>query len=298
MLESVTLDQLRVLAAVVDAGGFTAASRRVQRTQSAVSHAIAQLELHLDVQLFDRAGRKPVLTPAGEAVLADARSVLARADRLRARARGMAAGLESDVTLAISVVTPRAPLAVGLRALRDAYPSVTVRASVEEIGGAAQTVAAGGAMLGVVGKPSLEAELAQTLETTPLGAVSIVAVAAPDHPLAQAQGALTSADVADHRQIAPSARAASLFPLRMVSDVWEVAELGLRLAMLREGLGWGVLPRHAAQDDLDAGRLVALPFDAADGRFRVPLFAVHRTDAELGPARRLLLQAWRKSFAA
>ena len=59
MLDALTLDQLRVFAAVADAGSFRAAARQLSRVQSAVSHAIANMESELGVSLFDRQGRRP-----------------------------------------------------------------------------------------------------------------------------------------------------------------------------------------------------------------------------------------------
>ena len=66
-LGSPSLDQLRVFLAVVDAGSFSAAARRLNRRQSVVSYTIANLERHLGgLLLFDRASRKPTLTEAGK----------------------------------------------------------------------------------------------------------------------------------------------------------------------------------------------------------------------------------------
>jgi DNA-binding transcriptional LysR family regulator len=62
MLEGVSLDQLRIFVAAADEGSFTAAARRVRRTQSAISEAISNLEAQLGVVLCDRGGRYPVLT--------------------------------------------------------------------------------------------------------------------------------------------------------------------------------------------------------------------------------------------
>ena len=64
-----TLDQLRVLLAVVEQGSFSAAARILNRTQSVVSYTIANLETQLGLQLFARGRRNPVLTEAGRAVL-------------------------------------------------------------------------------------------------------------------------------------------------------------------------------------------------------------------------------------
>src|SRR5258705_228633 len=86
------------------AAGVAAPARPA--SAAAATHAIATLERQLGVALFDRSARRPRLTPAGEAILAEARSVLERTERLQARAQGMARGLEGEVSLAVSVVLP------------------------------------------------------------------------------------------------------------------------------------------------------------------------------------------------
>lgn len=81
------LDRLRVLAAIVDAGSFTAAADRLAMTKSAASQAVSQLERDLGVQLLRRSTRTLNLTESGEQLLAEARDLLARADALAERVR-------------------------------------------------------------------------------------------------------------------------------------------------------------------------------------------------------------------
>ena len=88
MLQSVSFDQLRMFVAAADEGSFSAAARLVQRTQSAVSEAILNLEGQLGVVLFDRSGRYPKLTNQGVILLADARAVITDVDAMKARAKG------------------------------------------------------------------------------------------------------------------------------------------------------------------------------------------------------------------
>lgn len=87
MLDGMTLDQIRTFVTVADSGSFRSGAARLMRVQSAVSHAIANLESELGLQLFDRSGYRPVLTAEGQALLAHARDILLRADAMRARAR-------------------------------------------------------------------------------------------------------------------------------------------------------------------------------------------------------------------
>ncbi|MEM7709332.1 MAG: LysR family transcriptional regulator [Pseudomonadota bacterium] len=297
MLDTVTLDQLRMLVAIDETGSFTAAAARVQRAQSAVSHAIKTLETDIGVALFDRSGRKPTRTPEGDAVLAEARMILARVDHLKARARGMAAGMEAEISLAISVIAPRELVLDVLDSFRAAFPTIALRLFVEEIGGVPQLVLDGRADLGLLGKPSLAEAIFEPLEAIAVGSSDVVAVARPDHPLVAVNRRLTEADMADHRQLLPTSRALPRYQNRMVNDVWEIADLDVRHHMILRGMGWGTVPVYLVEDDLAAGRLKALDMSARpEHAMRVPLFAVHKKDAALGPATRWLIEEMRSIF--
>src|SRR6202142_4095963 len=87
---------LKLLAAVAEAGSVTEAGKRLHLTQSALSHQLRDAEEKLGAALFLRLGKKMVLTPAGEKLLACARRVLeemstaeAQIDGLNGDARGV-----------------------------------------------------------------------------------------------------------------------------------------------------------------------------------------------------------------
>lgn len=68
-----TFDQLEVFLTVAETGSFAGAGRRLHRATSVVSYAIGNLEARLGLRLFEREGtRKPTLTVAGHALLAEA----------------------------------------------------------------------------------------------------------------------------------------------------------------------------------------------------------------------------------
>src|ERR1700733_15608049 len=108
MLDGVSLDQLRTFIAAADEGSFSAAARRLKRTQSFVSQAVSNLESQLGVRLFDRTLRFPVLTDQGRAILANARAVTSQMDLLKARAKGLAGGCEPEITVVVDVMFPMA----------------------------------------------------------------------------------------------------------------------------------------------------------------------------------------------
>src|SRR5690348_8503603 len=138
MLDRLTLDQLRILVAVAEAGSFSAAARRLGRVQSAVSQSVQALEATLGVTLFDRGERTPALSEAGRALLADARQVVASAEGLRAHAESIASEVEPELSLAVDAVLPEAALMASLKALSREFPHLPVTLFTEGLGGAEQ----------------------------------------------------------------------------------------------------------------------------------------------------------------
>src|SRR5579872_3669024 len=90
---NVSMEQLEAFAAAATHGSFSAAGRVLRKAQSAVSTQVANLETDLGVELFDRSGRHPVLTAAGERLLREAQVILDR----RAHLIGIAASFEEHV---------------------------------------------------------------------------------------------------------------------------------------------------------------------------------------------------------
>ncbi|RKE22224.1 LysR family transcriptional regulator [Streptomyces sp. TLI_171] len=87
MAEDLLPQELRILVAVADRGGFTAAAERLGLTQSAVSHAVRGCERKLGAVLFERGRRGAAPTPAGERVVGHARRILRLLAALPAEAR-------------------------------------------------------------------------------------------------------------------------------------------------------------------------------------------------------------------
>jgi Bacterial regulatory helix-turn-helix protein, lysR family len=123
MLDGVSLDQLRTFIAAVDEGSFSGASRKLLRSQSVVSDTIKTLEEQIGVALFDRSGRYPKLTAEGVVLLADARNIINGVDLLKARAKGMVAGLEPELSVVVDVFYPSTPS----RRSRRSFASITLQ---------------------------------------------------------------------------------------------------------------------------------------------------------------------------
>lgn len=284
MLESATLDQLRAFAAVADEGSFSAAARRLGRVQSAVSHAMANLEEQLGVRLWDRATRVPTLTDGGRVLLDAARRVLDDADALGALARNLEGGLEPSVSVCVDAIFPVAALVELCRGFARAFPGVQLRLETETMQAVATRVADGRCQLGICGPTGRK----DGLERRHLASVLLVPVASAGHPLAEARGPIGSRRLRDEVQIVLSEREGKTPDQGVLSRrTWRVVDLFTKRELVRGGLGWGNLPEPMVRDDLGSGALVRLrPAAWADDEHLLPLALVHRPGLPFGPALR------------
>jgi DNA-binding transcriptional LysR family regulator len=298
-VDPITFDQIRVFLAVVDEGSFSAAARRLRRAQSAVSYAIANLEGQLGVPLFERSNQRPVLTEPGRALVENARKVTVDVDALRARAHGLARGLETELALVVDVMFPTDRLVEALGEFRAAFPSVPPRLYVEALGSVAQLVIDGTCEIGIFGTmPDVPASLVAEA----LAPAEMVAVAAPTHPLVLWGGPIPTVALREEVQLVLTDRS------RLTEGrdfgvwglhTWRLGDLGAKHAMLLAGLGWGTMPRHIVEADLAAGRLVQLRPAEWDAPSRLlPLYVIRRADAALGPAATWLAEHLKASCAA
>lgn len=203
MLDALTLDQMRIFVTVAESGSFRASATRLSRVQSAISHAVANLEAQLRVKLFDRSGHKPELTAEGRALLPDAKAILIKVEAMRARARGLGEGVELALSIAVDPIAPMSAIAAALEALRIDYPTVGIRLETAPMGAALHAVVNRQAMLAVT-----TAQLHDSyIEAEALGSLPpFVAVCSAKHPLAAERPGTrwTGAELAEHLQIVVS----------------------------------------------------------------------------------------------
>jgi DNA-binding transcriptional LysR family regulator len=291
MLDGVSLDQLRTFIAAADEGSFSAAARKLLRAQSVISETVSNLENQIGVALFDRSGRYPKLTAAGVVLLADARSIVTGVDLLKARAKGMAVGLEPELSVVVDVFYPIDAITQVAREFRQQYPGVALRVYVEALGAAIQPVIDGRCSVGVIGSlPAVPA----TMTTERLSSISFLMVAAHDHPLAAYKGKIPREILGKYTQIVLTDRsdlsAGREFGV-LSPATWRLADLFAKHHFLLNGLGWGGMPLHAVRKDLDEGRLKTLAIeDVPPSGLDLPMSAIWQTKSPPGPAGRWFIE--------
>lgn len=255
-----TLEQLRLFVGVAEVGSFSAAARRLGKVQSAVSTAVANLELDLGVELFSREGHKPCLTVAGEVLLEEARAVLMRAQALEERAFGFTRQVEAELVIAVDDAIPLTAIGAALRDWQGEYPGVELRLTRLPMQEAPERLMAGTLDLALL---PVQANYPRDLAFQRIGQLRMVEVARPEHPLARRRG-IGFAELADHRQLvyAPHGQAISTSEYVISPQRYVCESYAALLALLGEGLGWAMVPHRLVAEALADGRLVELDLAA------------------------------------
>jgi LysR family transcriptional regulator, regulator for metE and metH len=252
---------LRLVAAVVDTGSVTAAARVLHLSQPALSHQLRDVEERLGAELFQRQGRRMVLTGPGRRVLEAARKVVAEVDAAEAEVSRMSQASRGLLRLATECYTAYHWLPGVLRRFSAKHPGVEVRIAVDATRRPVEALLSGELELGVVSEPVRH----RRLEGAPLFEDELMAVMAPDHPLAS-KSVLHAADFAREHVLLYSIplTQSTLFQEVLVpagvtpARVSRVELTEAMVEMAKAGLGVGLLARWAVAPELARGTLAAV----------------------------------------
>jgi len=282
MLDGMTLDQLRALAAVVDKGGFRPAADTLFKSQSAVSIAIRKLEEELGIRLFDRDAYRPTLTREGSAIYEKAKSLLDHAGELNDMARHFAVGEEPELGIAMSSIVPiDAPLSV-FNTIIESHPATRLALLVETLNGTMERLDDGDADFAIaeVFEQSGDYVYADLMQ------VEMVNVIAPCSRLAGRAATLTKRDMEGTTQIIvrDSSRHSAKRSAGIVEGTrhWVVSDFTTKKRIIASGIGWGGMPAHMIREELERGELIALSGEEFRP-MKAEIKAVRKKDKPLGP---------------
>src|SRR5258706_12739755 len=222
--------------------------------------------------------------------------MLGDVEAYRLQARQMAMGVEDELRLAVHPNTPANFLSDVLRDFRIAFPSVRIVASIQPRNAALESLQQGKSDLALL---FTLVSLRETFKHLPCTAVELVAVASPEHPLAQIEGPVGPELLRDNMQITVHDGLISEEERQLCgygmdgTEIWRVMNFEIMHSLLLDGIGWGVVPLSRVAEDLAVGRLVTLQIDRWKPGKRTliaPLAVVQVTDRPLGPAGQWLFQ--------
>lgn len=249
-----TLDQLRVLIAVVDCGSFSAAARRLGKAQSAISQQIQNLELDLNVLLFERIGRYPKLTEAGRALVDEARFLLLRAQHLSGIAASLEAKRLTRLVIAADEMALDGSFDKTMLQLSQQFPTLSVDLVHPVLEAVAAMVRCGEAHLGLtVQMPNVYDDLSFAR----YGMTKMVCVADPAHPLV-GLSAIEVTKLSRYRQVLVSVRRQQASHWQLSPSCWHAGNIWSAIELAKMGVGWTSVPEYAAREALAQGKLKIL----------------------------------------
>jgi LysR family transcriptional regulator, low CO2-responsive transcriptional regulator len=262
MSEPIDSRQLRAFAALARTASFTQAARELFLSQSAVSHSMRTLEEDVGCRLFDRVGKKVLLTQAGEQFLQHATKILAEMEAARSALKQLGKWGGSRLRLAASTTACQHILPPVLRELRNEFPAVRVSVEPADTPEAMESLHDNRVDLALVLQPNRE----ERLEFHPCMTDEMMFMVSPAHPWV-ALGRAPRPEIARQQFLL---YAKTSFTYRLIEGFFreeqislnEAMELGSMEAMkelVKLGLGITVLAPWIARREIEEGSLVAVP---------------------------------------
>ena len=283
------INQLEVLIAVAEERGFSRAAERLYRTQPAISQAIRRLEEEVGVALFDRSSKDGTLTDAGQVLLRYAHRIIGHRRDAHEAIKELKGLHRGKVTLSANEYTVTYLLPI-ISSYRARHPHVKVEVRRAMASRIASEVLAREVEIGIISFRSSD----PALKSIPVGTAEIALIVSPKHPLA-GRKAVSVSELGVESFIAHNVRS----PYRdRVIQSFEKHRTPLNISMemptleaikrlVERDMGVALIPRMAAQTEIQLGQLVALK--VSEMRLERKLYLIHRKGAKLSHAARAFL---------
>jgi DNA-binding transcriptional LysR family regulator len=261
----IALDQWCAFIAVVETGGYAQAAELVHKTQSSVSYAVQKIEQMLDIKLFERQGRRAVLTPAGEVLYRRAKNVVERAEAMEQGAADLREGWDAELRLAVEIVYPTWVLLSSMRRFSEERPQTRIQLYETVLGGTDEALYERNVDL------ALSTHVPQGFSGDSLIRLRFIAAASADHPLHQLGRELNLDDLREHRHLV--IRDSGIQRTRPgggwfgADQRWTVSNKATQIAAACRGLGFAWFPQDAIRNELNSGALKPLPMREGAERF-------------------------------
>lgn len=269
------LKVIRYFIEIVDAGGFGKASEIVHLTQPALSKAVRQLELELDLTLLERGkrGTQVKLTPAGEVVYRHGKDLLAGRQRMLAELTAQRSLTAGELKLGLAPLGSAEIFAPIIAKYRQQYPQIDMHLLVR--GGVEQTAAI---QKGEIELATGIIEVDDGYEGIRVFNDPMVVVLPKENPLST-RGVLLFSDLSNEPQVMFETEY-TLYQLVLRAcqhagftpkNITRVSQADFGIALVAAGTGVMVLPRSIARRYSVPG-VVNIPLASDELRWELSLF--------------------------
>ncbi len=258
----ITIEVLETLDAIDRRGSFAKAAEELNKATSAVSYSVQKLEEQLGVALFQRQGRRSVLTPAGKLILEEGRYILSNTAQLANRAKEVATGWETSIRIAIEFMLYTPSFFRVIQQFLEDHPTIEIDISESVLNGGWEALEDDRVDL-IVGSPGPVPQQ-KGFRAIALPGTELVPVIAPHHPKAQWANnkKALKAELPDLRRIVTHDTSTTGIRrsggLGSEGKILYVQNLEQKLEAILVGIGIGHLPVKKIRPYLDNGSLLVL----------------------------------------
>ncbi|AIA69085.1 LysR-family transcriptional regulator [Pectobacterium atrosepticum SCRI1043] len=265
MQAKTTLEQWEILQAVIDLGGYTQAANVLHRSQSSVSYQLSLLQERLGIELLTIHGRKAELTPEGENLLAQARSVIRSFHALEARAHSLKMGEQASINLVVDSTFPKDRLFHLLSTFQKQHPATRIHLTEVLRNETSAQLKARDADIYIITQREIDGCAGRWLMN-----VDFVAVAHSHHPLFSLPTPLSHEALSRYpcveivMRTPPHSQPAS-------AESWTFTTFEAATQAVLHQVGYGWLPEARISEHITRGELHILPLQQGERR-TTPLY--------------------------
>ncbi|NQZ79692.1 MAG: LysR family transcriptional regulator [Colwellia sp.] len=287
------IEQLRMLKTVAELGTLKTASETLFKTQAAVSKGIKQLESQLGIELFNREGYRMSLTIQGQQIYQLALMLLEKAQEIEDLSQHLNAGNEAVITLAVNSTFDLTIILPALEKMQNEYPDTQVIIRQEQITGAVEALDKEQADL-AISIVINETITNQKYDLLNIHQGSVFSVAAPK--LLNRHQNLTKARQLEKEyqiviQDSGNQSKGQSFGVQTGQRCWYVNDFATKKMLILSGMGWGGLPKHLIEQELDSGQLIQLELVDSKNAQHLNYCLLKNKNKLLGPVASLLWQS-------
>ncbi len=259
-MNPLTLEALQVLDAIDRKGSFASAANSLNRVPSALSYTIHKLEQGLGVSLFQKQGRRSVLTTAGRHLMQQGRELLTASDTLVDSTKQVATGWEPRLRIALDTIIPAEMILPLINRLYEIQPNIEIDLTEEVLGGTWEALdydrvdLAIGAIGNAPGHKGIRCFDWLTVKSA--------FVATPGHPVCRRPQPLSDRIVMQYRSVIIRDSSRHEAPLSRgilnKENFIHVENMEQKIQAHRLGLGIGFVPHFRVEQYLQKGELLNL----------------------------------------
>lgn len=250
------IDQLRMFVETVNAGSFSACARKLGKVQSGISQGVANLEIDMNIRLFDRSTRKPSLTIEGKRLLPYARAILMQSHELGSVVDAIERKEEPLIRLAVDNALFVPKLSRIFCEFGTLFPATAIEVMSVIGADVLKKVETHKADLGVM---FCDMSLGNKVDFGYIGNLPFYAVCGFQHPLAGTRS-LKIADLLPYRQLIVRGYEGDTIQYfaQVSTAVWWANNYSAILQSVEQGIGWAYIPCYLVEELIQQKKICKL----------------------------------------